>query len=60
MLNIKAIFGLLYYTSKLDEFLAQYDRHHPTLSISQRKEIAKYAKIGTLRDNPLLSDRNIF
>ncbi len=52
MLNIKALLGLVYYTSKLDEFLAEYDKNHPALSHSQRKERKKYACIDSLRDKP--------
>jgi hypothetical protein len=52
MLNIKAFLGLVYYTSNLDEFLAQYAHTHPSLSRSQRKEKEKYARIFALRDRP--------
>jgi len=50
MINIKSLLGLTYYISELDEFLIEYDKSHPKLSTSQRKEMAKYAKIFTLRD----------
>ena len=51
MINIKEFLGLTYYTSKLDEFLAEYGKDHPKLSASQRKEIEKYKRIYALRDH---------
>ncbi len=57
MINIKEFLGLTYYTSKLDEFLAEYDRNHPQRSASQHREITKYARIDTLRDDPHAQDR---
>lgn len=52
MINIKEFLGLLYYTSPLDNFLALFDKEHPRLSASQRKEIEKNARIAKLRDDP--------
>lgn len=52
MINIKEILGLTYYTSKLDQFLSDFNKTHPKLSLSQRAEIAKYENIYRLRDNP--------
>lgn len=52
MINIKALLGLSYYISELDEFLSEYDKNHPKLSASQRKEMEKYAKVYKLRDLP--------
>lgn len=52
MINIKEFLGLTYYTSKLSEFLAEYIKNNPKLSASQRKEIDKYKRIYSLRDNP--------
>ena len=50
-MNIKEFLGLTYFTSKLDQFLAAYDKSHPKLSASQRKEVEKYARINQLRDH---------
>ncbi len=52
MINIKALLGLTYYISELDQFLIEYDKSHPKLSTSQRKEIEKYARVYALRDHP--------
>lgn len=52
MLNIREFLGLAYYTSELDQFLNEYNKAHPQLSDSQRREIEKYAHIYALRDNP--------
>jgi hypothetical protein len=52
MINIKEFLGLDYYTSPLDEFLANFDKSHPKLSASQRKELEKYKRIYALRDRP--------
>lgn len=52
MINIKEILGLTYYTSKLDQFLSNFNKTHPRLSLSQRQEKEKYAQIYKLRDNP--------
>lgn len=52
MINIKDFLGLAYYTSELDQFLASFDKEHPALSASQRKEKEKYQHIYQLRDNP--------
>lgn len=51
MINIKKLLGLEYYTSELDQFLADFDGTHTKLSASQRMEKAKYARIYQLRDN---------
>lgn len=48
---IKSFFGLNRYVSALDQFLKSYNHHHPLLSLSQRQEKEKYAKIYRLRDN---------
>jgi hypothetical protein len=50
MINIKAWLGLSYFTSALDEFLANFDKSHLKLSASQRLEKEKYARIYQLRD----------
>jgi hypothetical protein len=52
MINIKELLGLTYYISELDQFLIEYDKSHPKLSSSQRKEIAKYSRVYALRDHP--------
>lgn len=49
---LKNLFNLTYYTSELDDFLANFDKNHPKLSTSQRKEIEKYTRIFNLRDKP--------
>lgn len=51
MLNIKEFLGLGYYTSELDQFLAEYEKTHPQLSASQQREVEKYKRIYQLRDN---------
>lgn len=38
------------YVSPIDQFLNQFDKEHPTLSESQRKEKSKYQRIYFLRD----------
>lgn len=58
MFNLKEFLGLGYYTSKLDEFLEEFDKNHPQLSLSQRQEIDKYRRIYALRDNPEVKDAN--
>lgn len=40
------------YVSEIDQFLQAFDQNHPEKSLSQEKEIAKYARIYRLRDNP--------
>lgn len=51
MINkIKQWLGLTYYTSKLDEFLKNFDETHPKLSFSQRQEVNKYQHVYCLRD----------
>lgn len=52
MTNIREFLGLSYYTSSLDEFLAEFDKSHHKMSGSQRKEVEKYNRISALRDNP--------
>jgi hypothetical protein len=56
MINIREFLGLSYYTSPLDEFLSEFDRNHRKMSTSQRKEIEKYTRINTLRDNASQSE----
>ena len=51
MINIREFLGLSYYTSELDTFLHAFDQANPKLSVSQRKEIEKYSRIYSLRDN---------
>lgn len=53
MINIKEFLGLAYYTSSLDQFLAEFNKKHSYLSASQRKEIAKYDDIYEMRDYPV-------
>ena len=50
MINLKALLGLEYYTSELDDFLQQYNKNHPRLSASQQAEYNKYQLINQLRD----------
>lgn len=52
MINIREFLGLNYYTSELDDFLAELAKSYPKLSPSQRKEIEKYKRIYALRDQP--------
>jgi hypothetical protein len=52
MINIKSLLGLDYYTSGLDNFLAEFDKTHPKLSKSQLAEKQKYARIYKLRSDP--------
>lgn len=51
MTRFKAWLGLAYYTSELDQFLQTFDQSHPGLSLSQRKEVQKFARLNALRDN---------
>ena len=51
MFNIKEFLGLAYYTSELDQFLADFDKTHPRASASQHMEIEKYRRILNLRDH---------
>jgi hypothetical protein len=53
LINIKDFLGLGYYSSNLDEFLADFDRTHHKMSASQRKEIEKYRRVFALRDHAL-------
>lgn len=46
---LKNFLNLTYYTSEIDDFLAEFDKTHPKLSTSQRKEIEKYTRIYKLR-----------
>lgn len=52
MTSIREFLGLSYYTSGLDDFLAEFDKTHHKMSASQRKEIEKHNRIYNLRDNP--------
>lgn len=38
------------YVSGIDQFLQEFDKKHPQLSLSQQKEQKKYRKIYYLRD----------
>lgn len=49
--HLKEFLNLGYYVSKLDQFLAEYDRAHPKLSPSQQAEKEKYDRIFKLRDD---------
>ena len=51
------IFNLNYYTSKIDEFLMNYDKNHPNLSRSQTHEKKKFKRIAALRDNPHAAEK---
>lgn len=51
MINIREFLGLGYYTSNLDEFIAEFNKKHHKLSVSQRLEIEMHAGIRALRDN---------
>lgn len=57
MINIREFLGLGFYTSELDQFLEEYEKNHPKLTLSQRKEVEKYARIHQLRDNPTQSEK---
>jgi hypothetical protein len=52
VINIRSILGLDYYTSEIDQFMKNFDKTHPNLSASQRKEKVKFARIYQLRDDP--------
>lgn len=41
-----------HYVSEIDIFLQEFDKKHPTLSASQKKEIAKHDRVYRLRDDP--------
>ena len=61
MFNLKAFLNLNYYTSHLDEFLAKFDLKQKKPSQSQQKEIDKYNRVHSLRDQeqkqaPIKSD----
>lgn len=60
MINIlrvlKKFLGLDFYISPLDQFLEDYDKNHPKISLSQRKEIEKYARIIHLRNHKVASE----
>lgn len=45
------------YVSEEDLFLEKWDRVHPELTSSQRKEIEKHAKIARKRDIKEASDK---
>lgn len=38
------------FVSEIDQFLAEFDKHNPQKSPSQEFEIAKYERVGRLRD----------
>lgn len=59
-MSLREFLGLEYYVSKLDEFLAKFDKNHPKPSASQRKEIEKYNKIFDLRDGKNLPAKKDF
>jgi hypothetical protein len=42
---------LKHYTSEVDELLQAFDKEHPELSSSQKKEIAKFDRVSGLRDH---------
>lgn len=52
MFNIKKFLNLTYYTSEVDQFLADYRHSHPRLTASQQEEKKKYDGIINLRDKP--------
>lgn len=52
MINIKEFLGLSCYVSPLDQFLNEFDKTHPKLSLSQQREQKKFARIYKLRDYP--------
>ena len=54
MINIKAFLNLTYYTSELDQFLADYDQTHPQRSASQCREKEMYQHIFEKHDNSCL------
>lgn len=58
MINIRSILGLDYYTSEIDQFLKNFDKTHPNLSASQRKEKEKFTRIYQLRDDPKAHEIN--
>ena len=51
MLNFKKFLGIDNFTSKIDEFLNDFDFTHPKLSTSQQAEKQKYDRINDLRDH---------
>ncbi len=55
---LKKLLNLEEYTSSLDHFLADFDRTHPHLTASQRKENEKYQRIFHLRDKPIISNKH--
>lgn len=50
--RLKNFLGFGYYSSDIDQFLAQIHNEYPKLSPSQKQEQVKFAKIFELRDNP--------
>lgn len=56
MINLKEFLNLNFYVSKLDQFLTEFDKKHPNLSASQRKEMEKFERIYKLRDDAKASD----
>lgn len=59
-MGFREFLGLDYYTSKLDEFLAKFDRSNPKPSASQRKEMEKYRRIIDLREGKDLPPKKDF
>lgn len=50
MLKIKTLFIPNEYVSEIGQLIIAFDKEHPKLSASQRKEQKKYARIYALRD----------
>ncbi|MEO8402506.1 MAG: CBU_0585 family protein [Gammaproteobacteria bacterium] len=44
------------YVSEIDKFLLEFDKTHPKLSQSQKKEIAKLQRVYRLRDDATSTD----
>lgn len=44
------------YVSEIDKFLLEFDKQHPTLSLSQKIEIAKLQRVYRLRDDAKSTD----
>lgn len=56
MINIKKLFKQDLYVSQTDKFLSGFDKAHPELSKSQRKEVDKYNRVYKLRDDAKAKD----
>jgi hypothetical protein len=54
MFNLRRFFGLDYYESDTDRFLASYDKAHPQASLSQQVEIDKYKRVHAQRDKAVI------